>query len=237
MHTLLVAGLVATFSVAQVEVTLFPAVPQLNGALTQHAGTFAAVSYGVRDGVRLQVLGGGNWYSDDSAFSQELVNKFRVEAQLSSAVLWTWGLFGGVELEPFTGSFTLFGSLKGRVGLVLDVGAGAGGTRVRLTPSRFGDTGARFMATGSAGLRLQLGERVTVRLGLRDVVYSAHLERVNGCSVNDLTDPFTRGDVAPSEGCSIAEEGDRRAAANRLAVSSSAMLNNLSLTAGIGLVF
>lgn len=256
MSSLLVVGLVAGLVAGQVqgvegsapvpssgagrlEVTLFPATVQLNGKFTQHAGTFAAVTWRLRDRVGLQLLGGGNWYSDESPFDGELVDKYRVEAQLASALLWTWGLFGGVELEPFVGSFTLFDGPHVRVGLVLDVGAGAGGTRVRLSPKSFGETGARFMATFSAGLRVQLGERFTLRLGVRDVAYSARVERLNGCTYDDVSRPLTIGG-APSAECRTADFAtpeDFRNSGFRLAISSSDVLHHVGLSAGAGCVF
>jgi hypothetical protein len=256
MSSLLVAGLVAGLVSAQgqgvesstpvpspgaarVEVTLIPAAVQLNGKFTQHAGSFAAVSWRLRDRVGLQLLGGGNWYSNESSFDRELVDKFRVEAQLANSLLWTWGLFGGVELEPFVGSFTLFEGPHVRVGFVLDVGAGAGGTRVRLTPGHFGEAGTRFMATFSAGLRVQWGDHFTLRLGVRDVMYGARVDRVNGCTHDDLTRPFFGQGRASAE-CRTADFAtpqDFQSAPSRVAISSSDVLHNVGLSAGAGFLF
>ena len=55
-----------------------------------------------------------------------------------------------------------------------------------VSQATYGDTGARFMGSLGAGFRLQLGERFAFRLEVRDVVYTARMERVNGCNVDDL---------------------------------------------------
>lgn len=202
MRALLLAGLMAGTAWGQAqlvevqapsrfEVTLQPVRVQVNGKFTQHLGTFGAVSWSPRKHLALQVLGGGNWYNEESAFNGELVEKFRVEAQAATSMLWTWGLFGAVELEPFLGEFTLFDGPRARLGFVLSVGAGAGGTRHQLkpastTPARYGDTGVRFMATAAAGLRFRVGEHFTARFEVRDVGFSSDATTVNGCDEADL---------------------------------------------------
>ena len=71
------------------EVTLIPAAVQVNGKFTQHAGTFGSFTWYVRERFGLQLLGGANWLNEESAFNSELVEKFRVEAQMASSLLWT----------------------------------------------------------------------------------------------------------------------------------------------------
>lgn len=94
------------------------------------------------------------------------------------------------------------------------------------------------MATFSAGLRVQLGEHFTLRLGVRDVTYSARVDRVNGCSFGDLTRPFF-GQGPPSSECrpaDFAAPQDFQSAAARV-VSSSDVLHNVGLSAGAGFLF
>lgn len=224
------------------EVTLIPAAVQVNGRFTQHAGTFGTFTWYVRERFGLQLLGGANWLNEESAFNSELVEKFRVEAQWATSLLWTWGLFAGTEVEPFAGELMLLGGPRLRLGLVLSVAAGAGGTRHQLkppteTPATYVDTGVHFMGTVSVGARLQIGERVTVRLGVRDVIYSAQVSSVNGCS--QFEDPFRLANGFSSGGClnNLRDPGDAARAASLLQRSSSDVINNLSVSLGVGLLW
>lgn len=217
----------------RVEVSLFPAAAQLNGRYTQHVGTFGAVTWHLRERFAVQLLGGGNWYNEESAFNGELVEKFRVEAQAAESLLWTWGVFAGVEVEPLSIKFAIFDGTLVHAGLTIGGAAGAGGTRHQIkaastTPARYGDTGVRFMGNLSAGFRVQVGERFTARLDVRDVIYSGHLSTVNGCTSAELGQPGA---------CGFTDGTDGRLAQNLLATSSSAILNNVGLYVGAGFMF
>jgi outer membrane beta-barrel protein len=180
------------------EVTLYPVVPQVNGRFTQHVGSMGQVTYHLQENFGLMVMGGGNWFNDESSLNRELVEKAGVEAQAASSLLWTWGVMGGVEVTPFYGKFALFEGTLAQFGFVITGGVGLGGSRHQLRPENtrddgtvtrgsFGDTGVRFMAALGAGFRLQVGSRFAVRLEVRDVVSTARVEQVNGCTVDDLT--------------------------------------------------
>lgn len=167
------------------ELALAPAMVQLNGKFTQHVGTLAAFTWRVRERFALQVLGGANWLSEESRFGAQLAD-YRVEVQPSSTLLWTWGLFGGTEVEPLFGEFTALDGPRWRVGFLLSAGMGVGGTRHQLGAMSSGDTGTRFMGTIAAGLRVRMGSRFTARVELRDVGFSSSITTVNGCDVFDL---------------------------------------------------
>jgi outer membrane beta-barrel protein len=268
MKTLLVVGLLAGAAWAQAdaqvhvieervakegrfEVALFPAAVQLNGQFTQHVGTFGAVIWHVRERFALQILGGGNWHNVESSFNAELVDKFRVEAQASASLLWTWGVFGGVEVEPLAAKFTLFNGPLAHFGLVLSGGAGAGGTRHQLkpetdSPASYGDTGPRFMGTFAAGFRLSLGKHFTLRMEVRDVAYSARIQSINGCTLEDAQaiDGQTRGlpnqpVAAACRGFGTGREGVRDVplAVNLMKDPNSSVLHNVGAYLGAGFVF
>jgi hypothetical protein len=240
MKALALLGLFSATASAQTprfEVGIVPVSVQLNGMFTQHVGTFGSIALYVRDHLALQLTGGGNWYNAESAFNLELVEKFRVEAQTSSSLLWTWGVFGGVEVEPFVGELAAMDGVSAKVGLVLSVGAGAGGTRHQLrpagtTPATWGDTGVRFMGTFSLGARVQLGDHVALRLAVRDVLYSARVTRVNGCVLDE--DPFALEDW--QSGCRL-DFADLGPARNLLREPGSDVINNLGLSLGLGFLF
>ncbi len=249
------------------EIVLYPVAMQVNGKFTQHFGTMGSFIYHLQENFGLQISGGYNWYNVESAFNGELVEKFRVEAQAATSLLWTWGVMGGVEVSPLYGKFTLFEGTLAHFSFVLNGGVGAGGTRHQLKPetvktdgtisqATYGDTGARFMGSLGAGFRLQLGERFAMRLEVRNVVYTARMERVNGCNVDDLRamdvkirsgqDPATATVGASCdvdtftgtiEGTDIKRSNDVPLALNLVRIPSSDVLNNIGLYLGISFLF
>jgi outer membrane beta-barrel protein len=252
------------------ELVLFPVVPQLNGRFTDHLGTQGAFVWHLQENFALQVTGGGNWLSGESAFNADLANRAQVAAQAASSLLWTWGLMGGVEVSPVYGKFAWFDGTLVHFSLVLSGGAGAGGTRHQLkpatprpdgstSPASFGDTGVKFLGSLGAGFRLRLGEHVALRLEVRDVLYTARVEQVNGCGVADLISLQAR--VAASlplegtpvgAGCDLrpflgrSPAGDTRTSDVSLAlqlvqgdqgVPTSDVLNNVGLYLGVSFLF
>ena len=150
------------------EIVLFPVSMQVNGKFTQHFGTMGSFVYHLQENFGLQISGGYNWYNVESSFNGELVEKFRVEAQAATSLLWTWGVLGGVEVTPLYGKFSLFEGTLAHFSFVLNGGVGAGGTRHQLKPetvktdgtisqATYGDTGARFRhLAGNAQQRLHV---------------------------------------------------------------------------------
>lgn len=248
------------------EVTLYPVALQVNGKFTQHFGTMGQLTYHLQENFGLMITGGGNWLNSESSLNGELVEKARVEAQAASSLLWTWGVLGGVEVTPFYGKFAFFDGTLAQFSFVLNGGAGIGGTRHQLkpesarpdgsiSPATYGDTGFRFMAGLGAGFRLQLGSRFAFRLEVRDVVYTARVDRVNGCGRDDLQamDAATRmgrpiSNVNVADGCrketfdGMDENGMRNQNNVPLALGlvrnpSSDVLNNIGLYAGVSFLF
>jgi outer membrane beta-barrel protein len=248
------------------EVTVYPVALQVNGKFTQHFGTMGQLTYHLQENFGLMITGGGNWFNAESSLNGELVEKARVEAQAASSLLWTWGVMGGVEVTPFYGKFTFFEGTLAQFSFVINGGAGIGGTRHQLkpesarpdgsiSPATYGDTGLRFMAALGAGFRLQLGNRFAFRLEVRDVVYTARVEQVNGCNAMDLRSmddalragrPVTSANVGGS--CRVDtfdgtdENGLRNSNNVPLALGlvrtpSSDVLNNVGLYAGLSILF
>lgn len=249
------------------EFVLYPVTMQVNGKFTQHFGTMASFVYHLQENFGLQVTGGYNWYNVESSFNGELVEKFSVEAQAATSLLWTWGVMAGVEVSPLYGKFTLFEGTLAHFSFVLNGGVGAGGTRHQLKPetvspagdivqATYGDTGVRFMGSLGAGFRLQLGERFALRLEVRNVVYTARMSEVNGCNVDDLRaldgkikmglDPATamvRASCQVDEFTGIIEGTDIKRsnsvplALNLVKTPSSDVLNNVGMYLGISFLF
>ena len=174
------------------EIMLYPVVAQVNGKFTQHFGTALGYVYHLQENFGLQFTPLYNWFNDESAFNGELINKVRLTAQAATSLLLTWGALAGVEVTPIYGKFAFYEDNLAHFSVVLNGGAGFGTTRLQLKdandagPATFGDTGVRFLGSVGAGFRVQLGDRFALRLEVRDLVYTARVDSVNGCNVEDL---------------------------------------------------
>jgi outer membrane beta-barrel protein len=221
------------------ELVLFPVVPQVNGRFTQHLGTQGSLVWHLQENFALQLTGGGNWLAGESSFNAELATRAQVAAQAATSLLWTWGMLAGVEVSPVYGKLTWLDGALAHFNLVLSAGAGAGGTVHQLkprttrddgsiSPASYGDTGVRFLGSLGLGLRLRLGSRVALRLEVRDVIYSARVDHVNGCGLGDLAamDSRVRSGLsiegtAVSSGCDLKSFSGRSAAGDSRAVDAS----------------
>lgn len=250
------------------ELVLFPVALQVNGKFTQHFGTFGSFVWHLQENFGLQITGGYNWYNAESGFNAELVEKVRAEAQAATSLLWTWGVMGGVEVTPLYAKFAFFEGTLATFSIVINGGAGVGGTRHQLkpesvasdgttvSPATYGDTGARFMGSLGAGFRLQLGQRFAFRLEVRDVVYTAKVDSVNGCNSMDLKamDDKIRGgqpieSAVVGGSCNVQsfagtdpDTGYKRSndvplALNLVRLPSSDVLNNVGLYIGASFLF
>jgi len=233
------------------ELGLYPAVAQINPRFTSHLGVAASYSYHLYENLSLQVTPLYHYLGRESAFNQELIDKGHLQAQAASALLLQAGLLGGVEIAPVYGKFTLADRLLGHFSLVVSAGAGVGTTRIQLwsqrdectdaascRPSSFGDTGLKFLGSIGAGMRVLLAERFLMRLEVRDVVFTARVDEINGCGVEDLEN-IERGHP-PGTQCrpgDFAHDDDRHTALGRLQETSSDVLNQVLVFAGVGFLF
>ena len=247
------------------EITLFPALAQVNGKFTQHFGTALNYAYHVHENFAFQLMPQWNWLNEESQFNRELIASAGVEALPATSLLLNWGVTGGVEVVPLYGKFAWYENSLLQFSVVINGAAGYGSTRHELkprttvtnpdgttspSPATFGDTGNRFLGSIGGGFRVQFGDRFAVRLEVRDVVYTARVDEVNGCGVSDLevmfqnlssTDP---AQAAVSSGCrketfSRASGGFQDVVRARELVRerSSDVLNLVSFYGGAGFLF
>ncbi len=247
------------------ELVLYPIWAQVNGKFTQHYGTAGSYVYHLHENFGLQLTGLYDWYSSESAWNAELTEKVRQTARAATSLLLVWGVQGGVEVTPFYGKFAWYENSLGHFSLVLNGGAGVGSTRILLKPTNaagpatFGDTGMKFMGSLGIGARLQLGDRWAFRLELRDMVYTARVDSVNGCTLDDLTALQQANQRTPGaslsgvpvsgacrsqnfDGVQPGTEGrnlrdDLPLAIQLVRDASSDVLNNVGLYAGIAFLF
>lgn len=236
------------------ELTLYPVVPQVNGKFTRHLGTAISYQFHLQEHFGLQLSGQYNWVGSESDFNAELIDKVKESAQAASTLLVEWGAYGGFEVKPFYGKFAFYKHHLAQFSVVINAGAGVVSTRHQLVPegrdedglrtvASHGDTGMRFMGQVGAGFRVQLGERFALRLEVRDLVYTARVDRVNGCSLSDI-DSVIDGGSQVSSGCRIEafEAGGHRNANLRIARDliqepSSDAINLINFYAGASILF
>jgi hypothetical protein len=123
-------------------------------------------------------------------------------------------------------------------------------------PARFGDTGTRFLGSVGGGFRIQFGDSYAMRLEVRDLVYTARVDRVDGCNLADFEEleaaragnqPFA--ELQLSGGCQFQKfdgvdpetkknyREDIILGRDLVAEPSSDVLNNLSFYAGFSILF
>lgn len=244
------------------EVALYPAAVQVNGKYTQHVGTAISYTYHLHENFAVQLMPQYNWSTTETSFSQELIDKVSQEPLAATSLQLLWGVQAGVEVTPIYGKFAFYDVTLVRFAMVLDGGAGVGSTRHQLKPGNaggpatFGDTGLKFLGSVGAGFRIQLGERFALRLEVRDLVYTARVDRVNGCNTDDLTAMSAKIDqgqdvatAAVSGSCQLSKfsgvdaktrynrNNDVPLALSLVNVTSSDVLNNVGFYAGVAVVF
>ena len=252
------------------ELVLYPGVVQVNGKFTNHVGTGLNYVYHLQENFALQVGGQYNWYSDESDFNLELIDKVREQAQAASSLLLQWGAYAGVEVTPLYGKFAFFNNSLAQFSLVLSGGAGIGKTRHLIrpevanevegqtyqVPARFGDTGNKFLGEVGGGFRVQFGESYALRLEVRDLIYTARVDKVDGCNLADFESlEAARAANQPFEGlnlsssCKVAKfdgvdpetkknyREDIILGRDLVAEPSSDVLNNVSFYAGFSVLF
>ena len=148
---------------------------------------------------------------------------------------------------PVYGKITIFDGKILRLGFYLNAGIGGAKTRLQLKPSSsgrtFGDTGFRPMAGLGAGFRVFVSETFTVRLEVRDLVYSAYVSRVNGCTRADALAINDKGAGAEglSAGCNASAFGgdatNAGIAADQLKDPSADVTNNVAFYGGLSYLF
>ncbi len=236
------------------ELTLFPVVPQANGKFTQHYGTGLSYQYHLQENFGLHLSAQYNWSSAESAFNAELIDKVKESALAASSLLVTWGAYAGFEVAPIYGKFAFYEAHLAQFSFVISAGAGVASTRHQLVPegrndagdrtrASFGDIGTRFLGEIGAGFRVQLGDRFALRLEVRDLIYTARVDRVNGCSLQDL-DAVITGAAGISGGCNASsfDVGGNRTANLQIARDlvqepSSDAVNLINFYAGASFLF
>ena len=235
------------------EFTLYPAVIQLNSKFTNTDGIAAGLEYAVQENFAFQLLAIYNYAAGETAFSQQLL-ELHARSQAADSLSMQYGAVGGFEVAPIYGKFAFYDGTLAQFRFVLNAGAGMGKTQVQLTTgpdtqhpkdpaAEFGDAGFRFLGNLGMGFRILLGERIALRLEVRDLIYTARVDHINGCTSQDITQIGTNG-TSTDAGCNAKAFTNSGAAATDLTVAkdllgdvSSDVLNNLLFFGGISILF
>jgi outer membrane beta-barrel protein len=225
---------------------------QVNSLFTFHAGAALELAYHLRENLAVQVGVLWNPVAIRSGLAEEMVTKVSQEPLAAETLLLQGAVLAGLELMPVYGKISLFDGRILRFGIYLNAGLGAGQTRLELRPAdqaggrTFGAVGPRLVGGLGLGARAFLTERFTLRLELRDLVYSAYVSRVNGCNLDDAKKIQSTGASAPvSAGCDPGAFGDTAKeikenashARWQLDSPSADVLNNLAAYAGLSYLF
>lgn len=228
------------------ELALYPATLQVNGKYTTHVGAAAMYSYHLFENLALTVTPLYNYINEGTEYSQELLDNGSQKAKPATAMLLDYGAVGGLEIAPIYGKFALYNSVLAQFQFVLSAGVGVGMTRVQLNPENdawdaaFGSVGPKVMGSVGAGFRVLLGERVALRLELRDFVYTATIDEINGCNLDDLSRLDGNPSAAVASTCRASDFADRQRitlAKNIVRQATSDVINNLSFFGGIAILF
>lgn len=224
------------------EVVLYPGIAQLNTKFTSHVGFGGQYLYHLHENFALQAMAQYFWLNQQVGFTDELIGTSKQQPQAATALTLQWAATGGFEVAPIYGKFSFYEGAMGHFSVVLSGGAGVGGTRIQLTsaPDRaFGDTGLKFVGQVGAGFRVRLNENFLVRLEFRDLVYTAKVDSINGCSRSDLN-ALSAGSGTVSGGCRSADftdEAQKSIARALVEEPSSDVLNNLGVYGGVSYTF
>ena len=234
------------------ELTLF-GLGQVNPHFTVHAGVGVELSYHLRENLAALASVTYNALAHQSSLTEELAAKVDQQPLAASALLLQADALAGLELMPIYGKISFFDRTILRLGLYVNAGLGVAKTRLQLRPSdavggrSFGDTGFRPEAGLGVGARIFAGDRFTVRLELRDRVYSAYVSKVNGCTVQDARAIRGSGSAATglTPGCSASSFGGSEeemksgagSAAIQLGEPSSSVINNIAFQGGVSWLF
>jgi outer membrane beta-barrel protein len=226
---------------------------QVNSRFTRHAGISAELAYHLRENLAVQA--GVTWFplAVQSGLTEELSQKVGQAPVASDALLLQGDALVGLELMPIYGKLDIFDGKILRLGIYLNAGLGAAKTRLQLRSSdavggrSFGDTGFRPAAGLGGGFRVFVNDRFTVRLELRDRLYSSYVSRVNGCSAADAAAIHESGVSATglSPACSAGSfgsndndiKGAAASAESQLRTPSASVVNNLAFQGGVSWLF
>jgi outer membrane beta-barrel protein len=230
------------------ELTFYPFTYQINSRWTRHLGQGMAAAYHLSETFALQGVFGLNELpyvsvSEETDLMTELREKARLQPDSANSVITQWYGMAAFEMAPIYGKIAFYEEAMMQFGLFLTVGAGVVGTKLQVTPRGdgeapvFASAGLRGGGLVGGGFRVHLPGRWMLRVEVRDLVYSARIDTLNGCTQEDLGAlSGLGGNVAP--GCrSEGLEGHLAGTARSRIDHSSNTVNQVSGYLGFSYLF
>jgi outer membrane beta-barrel protein len=240
------------------EVTVYPGAIQLNSKFTNSDGIALGVEYALQENFALQAMGFYNYVGSWTPLTGEL-NDNHARPLAADQLMLVGGAVAGFEVAPIYGKFAFYNGTLAQFRFVLNAGAGVGFSQVQLSgtteaeptnTTTYGSTGLRFLGNLGVGFRILLGERFALRLEIRDLLYTARVDSIDGCNAQDLNNSsiVPGKTLAPSSGCDAAVFGTNGkqtqqqasslfVAKNLVADNSSDVVNNIIFFAGLSYLF
>ena len=218
------------------DATLYPLAIQLNSKFINTDGIALAVEYAVQENFALQLMGLWNYSGGWAPLTGELLD-IHARPEAADQIILQGGAVAGFEVAPIYGKFAWYENNLAQFRFVLNAGAGVGFTEVQLSGptnkfptnnTSFGGTGPRFLGNLGVGFRILFSQRLALRLEVRDLLYTAKVDTINGCSNADITAIGTNGAV--SSGCDksdFAQSTSNSAAVNQQHLSAATVAANL----------
>ncbi len=186
----------------RLELTFYPLTYQLNSRWTRHFGQGLAAAYHKSETFALQgVFGFADApfvsISEETDLMGELRDKARLQPDSANSVVSQWYGVAAFEMAPIYGKIAFYEEAMLRFGLFLTVGVGVVGTKLQITPRDdtaeeradrlpvFASAGIRGGALLGGGFRVHLPGHWMLRVEVRDLIYSAKIDRLDGCTYHD----------------------------------------------------
>jgi len=197
----------------RLELSAYPATIQINSRWTQHVGLAGAAAYHFMDTFALQLLAGSNLYlARETDLQAELRDKALLQPPSAPSILTRFYGVLAMEMSPIYGKIAYYKNAMLTFSIFLTGGLGVVDTAVQLLlrePAEGGRTKKVAASSGmwpaglvGGGFRVMVADHWALRLEVRDLVYSARITKLNGCTSDELTQLAT----APTDlgsGCRV----------------------------------
>jgi outer membrane beta-barrel protein len=180
-----------------------------------------------------------------TSFTDDHATRGSKAPEAATALTLQWATTAGFEVTPIYGKFAFFEETMGQFGVVLTGGVGVGGSRVQIqgdsseNGATYGDTGVKFLGEIGAGFRVYLTKNLLARIEMRDLIYTAKVDKVNGCTAADLDKIQNEITSGLSASCEVDafEKNDAFIAKGYVKSPSSDVLNNVGVYGGVSYAF
>ena len=194
----------------RIELTVYPLTLQINSRWTEHLGMGLMGSFHLTETFALQMLAASNLLiARETSLQTELRDKAQLQPPSAPSILTRHYAVLGFEMSPIYGKLAFYEGAMMSFNLIVTAGGGVADTAVQLLGADSdrghqvtAHAGLRAAGLVGAGFRVHLADDWMIRAEVRDLVYSARITRLNGCTADDLSAVAGTGG-AVSESCRV----------------------------------